>query len=44
VYVIYRSYRLYLQQLQMEGEKAEKERGHAQEVAALHADTVSALT
>ena len=44
VYVIYRSYRLYLQQLQMEREKAEKERGHAQEVAALHADTVSALT
>src|SRR5262249_46378544 len=43
VYVIYRSYCLYLNQLQNEREQAEKERKHAKEVAALHADTMKAL-
>jgi len=43
VYVIYRSYCLYLNQLQSEREQAEKERKHAEEVAALHADTMKAL-
>jgi PAS domain S-box-containing protein len=44
VYVIYRTYRLYLKQLQTERDKTEKERAHAEEVAALHVDTVAALT
>jgi PAS domain S-box-containing protein len=43
VYIIYRSYRLYLTQLQAEREDVEKERKHAEEVAALHAHTKEAL-
>jgi PAS domain S-box-containing protein len=44
VYVIYRSYRLYLNQLQIERGNAEKERIHAGEVAQLHADALAALS
>jgi PAS domain S-box-containing protein len=43
VYVIYRSYHLYLNQLQNERKQAEDERTHAAEVAQLHARTVEAL-
>jgi two-component system, cell cycle sensor histidine kinase and response regulator CckA len=43
VYVIYRSYRLYLGQLQTEREQVEQERKHAEEIAALHAHTMEAL-
>ena len=43
VYVFYRSYRLYLDQLQSERHRAEEERKHAAQVAALHAQTVEAL-
>jgi PAS domain S-box-containing protein len=43
VYIIYRSYRLYLTQLQNERAGVEKERKHAEEVAALHAHTKEAL-
>ena len=43
VYVIYRSYHLYLNQLQSERKQAEDERAHAAEVAQLHARTVEAL-
>ncbi len=43
VYLIYRSYRLYLGQLQTEREHVEQERKHAEEVAALHAHTMDAL-
>jgi hypothetical protein len=43
VYVIYRSYLLYLKQLQTERENAEKERRHAEEIAASHVDTMQAL-
>ena len=43
VYVIYRSYRLYLGQLQIEREHVEQERKHGEEVAALHAHTMQAL-
>jgi len=44
VYVIYRSYRLYLNQLETERRNTEKERIHAEEIAELHAHTVAALT
>src|SRR5207248_7634640 len=43
VYVIYRSYNLYLNQLQGERKQAEDERMHASEVEVLHAQTVEAL-
>lgn len=43
VYVIYRSYHLYLNQLQSERKQAEDERTHAAEVAQLHARTLEAL-
>jgi PAS domain S-box-containing protein len=43
VYVIYRSYRLYLDKLQTERIRAEEERKHSEEVAHLHAQTVAAL-
>jgi PAS domain S-box-containing protein len=43
VYVIYRSYYLYLDQLQAERQHAEEQRRHAEEVARLHARTTSAL-
>jgi len=43
VYVVYRSYYLYLNQLQSQRQQAEDERAHAAEVAELHAQTVEAL-
>ena len=43
VYVVYRSYQLYLSQLQVERQRAEEERKHAVEIAAMHAQTVDAL-
>jgi PAS domain S-box-containing protein len=43
VYVIYRSYYLYLDQLQAERRHAEDQRRHAEEVASLHGQTSSAL-
>lgn len=43
VYVIYRSYRLYLSQLQTERSNTEREHQHAEEMAALHAHALSAL-
>ena len=43
VYIVYRSYRLYLNQLQRERNRADEERKHAAEIAALHAQTVAAL-
>jgi two-component system cell cycle sensor histidine kinase/response regulator CckA len=43
VYVVYRSYQLYLNQLQGERQRAEEEHKHADEIAALHAQTVEAL-
>jgi PAS domain S-box-containing protein len=43
VYLIYRSYSLYLDQLQAERRRAEEVQKHAQEVAALHARTKEAL-
>jgi two-component system cell cycle sensor histidine kinase/response regulator CckA len=42
-YVVYRSYRLYVDQLQHERQRAEEERKHAVEIAAAHAETVEAL-
>jgi PAS domain S-box-containing protein len=44
VYIIYRSYRLYLSQLQYERNRAEEERRHAEELQALHTQTVDALS
>jgi PAS domain S-box-containing protein len=44
VYLIYRSYRLYLNQLQIERANAERERMHAEEIAKLHAHTLAALS
>jgi PAS domain S-box-containing protein len=43
VYVIYRSYRLYLDKSQTERIRAEEDRRHSAEVADLHAQTVEAL-
>ncbi len=43
VYLIYRSYHLYLNQLQSERKRVEDERAHTAEVAQLHAETVEAL-
>jgi two-component system cell cycle sensor histidine kinase/response regulator CckA len=43
VYVVYRSYSLYLNQLQTERKHADEERLHASEIAALHSQTVEAL-
>jgi PAS domain S-box-containing protein len=43
VYVIYRSYSLYLNKLQTEQKQAEDERAHAAETAVLHARAVEAL-
>src|SRR5579871_4763010 len=42
-YVIYRSYNLYLDQLQFERNRAEQEHLHATKMEALHSQTVSAL-
>ncbi|MES1260419.1 MAG: ATP-binding protein, partial [Acidobacteriota bacterium] len=42
-YVIYRSYHLYLNQLQSERQRLEEERAHAAEVEQLHTRTVDAL-
>ncbi len=44
VYVVYRSYHLYLNQLQSERQRAEEERKHAAEIAALHAQAMEALS
>ena len=43
VYLIYRSYALYLDRLQAERKQAQEEHKHAEEVAALHARTMDAL-
>lgn len=43
VYVIYRSYRLYLGQLQTERQRVDQEHKHAEEVAGLHEHTMQAL-
>jgi two-component system, cell cycle sensor histidine kinase and response regulator CckA len=43
VYVIYRSYRLYLDQLQTERTRAEEARKHANEIAELHVQSTEAL-
>ncbi|MCW5982047.1 MAG: response regulator [Bryobacteraceae bacterium] len=43
VYVIYRSYHLYLRQLDNERKRADEQRQHAEEVASLHAKSVEAL-
>ncbi|HET8548663.1 MAG TPA: response regulator [Bryobacteraceae bacterium] len=43
VYVIYRSYYLYLDQLQAERRYADEQRRHAEEVASLHGQTTDAL-
>jgi PAS domain S-box-containing protein len=43
VYIIYRSYDLYLGQLQVERKQAEEERKHAEEVALLHTRAMDAL-
>ena len=43
VYVIYRSYYLYLDQLQVERRHADEQRRHAEEVACLHERTSDAL-
>lgn len=43
IYVIYRSYHLYLGQLETERRHAEEERKHAEEVASLHASAMASL-
>jgi PAS domain S-box-containing protein len=43
VYVIFRSYRLYIDQLHTERKRAEEQRLHASEVASLHAQAMEAL-
>src|SRR3954451_13176011 len=43
VYLIYRSYALYLDQLQAERKQAQEEHKHAQEIAVLHTQTMDAL-
>jgi PAS domain S-box len=43
VYVIHRSYRLYLDKLQTERMRTEEDHKHSEEVANLHAQTVEAL-
>jgi PAS domain S-box-containing protein len=43
VYVVYRSYHLYLNQLQHERQQAIEEHKHAGEIAAMHEQTVEAL-
>ena len=43
MYVIYRSYHRYLDQLQSERTRAEEERKHAEEVASLHARAMESL-
>ena len=44
VYVVYRSYLLYLNQLQTERKRAEEERQHAAEIAVLHGQAMEALS
>jgi len=44
VYVIYRSYLLYLNQLQTERQHAEEERQHAQQIAVLHGQAMEGLS
>jgi len=43
VYVMYRSYQLYLERLQAEKVQAENQRKHAEEMSALHLRTIEAL-
>jgi PAS domain S-box-containing protein len=43
IYVIYRSYYMYLDKLQAESSRAEKEHKHAEEVASLHARAMESL-
>jgi len=43
LYVIYRSHRLYIDRLQAEKNRAEEQRNHAEEVAALHRRTIKTL-
>ncbi len=44
MYVVYRSYLLYLSQLQTERQRAEEERQHAEEIVVLHARAMEALS
>lgn len=44
MYVVYRSYLLYLNQLQTERQRTEEERQHADEIAVLHAQAMEALS
>jgi PAS domain S-box-containing protein len=44
VYVIFRSYRLYIDQLHAERNRAEEQQLHAAEVASLHAQAIDALS
>jgi signal transduction histidine kinase len=44
VYVVYRSYLLYLNQLETERKRAEEERQHAAEIAVLHGQAMEALS
>jgi PAS domain S-box-containing protein len=44
IYVIYRSYQLYLDRLETERGQTEKERNHAEEVAVLHARALESLS
>jgi PAS domain S-box-containing protein len=43
VYVIYRSYNLYLDRLETERNRAEEQSRHAEQIAVLHANTMEAL-
>ena len=44
VYVVYRSYLLYLNQLQTERKRTEEERQHSEEIAGLHGQAMEALS
>jgi signal transduction histidine kinase len=44
MYVVYRSYLLYMNQLEAERKRAERERQHAEETAVLHAQAMEALS
>src|SRR5207245_9372808 len=44
VYLIYRSYRTYLNRLEAQKKHAEAQKKHAEEIAALHLRTIEALS
>ena len=43
LFVIYRSHRLYVERLEEDKQRAERERKHAQELASLHRRTIETL-